>query len=332
MTFTRVKQLLKRFKDCKVVVLGDMVLDEYLYGESSRISREAPVLILKHEKSVALPGGAANPTSNIHSMGAQPYPIGVVGKDLAAQKLLSLFKKKKIAGHLVQDSDRPTLHKTRIMAGGHNTSRQQIVRMDYVSEELISEKIEKNILKVLEAELKNADALLVSDYGSGLITPGILRFVNSLAKRKPRLVTVVDSRYQLTKYRHMWAATPNETEAAPAAGYEEYREADLEKIGDKLLKTTKSKMIMVTRGSKGMTMFRQRRKSLHVPPYGSTKIVDVNGAGDTVTAALTLALAAGAKPEEAMAIANAAGGVAVMKAGPASVSPKQILANIRKYL
>jgi rfaE bifunctional protein kinase chain/domain len=192
--------------------------------------------------------------------------------------------------------------------------------------------IEKKVLRALEEQLSGADALLVSDYGSGLITPGVLRTINLLAKKRPRLVTVVDSRYQLTKYRNIWAAVPNETEAAPAAGYEEYRESNLPRIGEKLLATLKSRMVLVTRGSKGMSLFQKGRKLSSVEPYGSTRIVDVNGAGDTVAAAFTLGLAAGAKPEEAMALANAAGGVAVMKTGPASVTARQLMANLRRYL
>ena len=334
MNKTRAKQLLKKFEGLKIAVLGDMVLDEYVYGESTRISREAPVLILRHERSDVLPGGGANPVSNIQSLGGAVHPVGVVGDDRGADLLEELFRKKGVdTSGLIRDRERETQRKVRLMAGGHNTARQQIVRLDYVSEEALPPTLEARVLAALERALTGADGLLVSDYGSGLVTAGVLKVINSLAQKKPELVTVVDSRYQLNKYRGVWAAVPNETEAAPAAGFEEYREAMLNKIGEKLLGTLKSRMVLVTRGSKGMSLYQKGKRSPStVPVYGSTRIVDVNGAGDTVAAAMTLALAAGANGEEAMALANAAGGVAVMHPGPASVTAKQLMKNLEKYL
>jgi rfaE bifunctional protein kinase chain/domain len=326
------KDIVARFSGKKVVVLGDMMLDEYLYGETNRISREAPVLILKYGHTVLLPGGGANPVSNIHSLGGMALPVGVVGKDSMGERLAEIFKDKDLdTSGLVAEEGRPTTVKMRILAGGHNTAKQQMIRIDRVAEGPIHAKTEAKILAALEERLEGADALIVSDYGGGLVTDAVLKRINGLHKRFPRLVTCVDSRYRLLDYRQITVVTPNETEAAPAAGFEEYADGQLPVIGKRLLSTTKARMALVTQGSKGMTLFQAGLESMHIPVCGGKDIVDVNGAGDTVASAMTLALAAGAKPEMAMMLANAAGGVAVMVAGPASVTAKQLIAHLQKH-
>jgi rfaE bifunctional protein kinase chain/domain len=321
------KKILSAFAGKRVVVLGDMVLDEYVYGSTERISREAPVLILKHEKTVALPGGGANPASNIHSLGGVALPVGVLGMDLAGERLIEIFRAKGLdTSGLVTEAERDTSRKTRVLAGSTNTARQQVIRVDYSTQAPPVKSTQKRLVEALERRLHGAQGLIVSDYGDGVMGEELLRFVNSLKRRFPKLVICVDSRYQLARYKHVTVITPNETEAAPAAGFEEYREADLNAIGKKLLGATKADMALVTRGSKGMSLFQgagAKRRDIGV--YGSTQIVDVNGAGDSVAAAMTLALTAGAKPAQAMEIANAAGAVAVMQAGPASVTREQIL-------
>jgi len=307
------------------------MLDEYVIGETSRISREAPVLILKHTRTTALPGGGANPVSNLHSMGGKAEVVGVVGDDAAGRSLRDIFRSKglDVAG-VVEEAGRPTPVKTRILAGGMNTAKQQVIRVDRLSEASIGRAAEEKVLAALKARLDKVQGLLVSDYGAGLMTDRILRAVNQAREKRPNLVVCVDSRYRLTQYRRVSVVTPNETEAAPAAGYEEYREELLPRIGRKLLSAIRADMVLVTQGSKGMTLFRTGKAPHHLPVYGGTDIVDVNGAGDTVAAAMTLSLCAGARPEEAMAIANAAGGAAVMQQGPASVTREQILSVLKK--
>jgi rfaE bifunctional protein kinase chain/domain len=317
--------ILEAFSGLKVVVLGDLMLDEYVFGETTRISREAPVLILRHERTLSLPGGGANPVSNIASLGATALPVGVLGLDRAADTLLEIFKSKGVdTSGIISESGRVSPVKIRVLAGGHNTARQQVIRLDHESEGPIRASTEAAVLKALNARLKGAHALIISDYGNGLMTPGLLAEINALAARQPRLVTCVDSRYQLGRYRDVTVITPNETEAAPAAGFEDYHEKDLDDIGQALLKQTRARMVLVTRGSRGMSMFTGGRR-LDTAVLGSTDIVDVNGAGDSVAACMTLALAAGAAPEAAMRLANAAGGVAVMQRGPASVTGRDIL-------
>ena len=324
------RAVLERFDRLRVVVLGDLVLDEYVFGETTRISREAPVLILKHERTLSLPGGGANPVSNIASLGASALPVGVLGMDRAADTLMGIFKEKGVDSSGIQARPgRVTPLKIRILAGGHNTARQQVIRVDHEAEDAIDPATETAVLKALEDRLQGAHALIISDYGNGLITPRLLKHINGLAKQRPKLVTCVDSRYQLGDYRGVAVITPNETEAAPAAGFEDYREQDLDKIGRGLLKRTKARMVLVTRGSRGMSLFRPRRRD-DVPVCGPTEPVDVNGAGDSVASCITLALAAGADPLMAMRLANAAGGVAVMQRGPASVTREQILELLEK--
>ena len=319
------RAVLERFDRLRVVVLGDLVLDEYVFGETTRISREAPVLILKHERTLSLPGGGANPVSNIASLGGSALPVGVLGLDRAADTLLGIFKDKGVdSSGVLSRPGRVSPLKIRILAGGHNTARQQVIRVDHEAEGGIDAATETAVLKALEDRLQGAHALIISDYGNGLITPRVLKHINALAKRRPKLVICVDSRYQLAAYRGVTVITPNETEAAPAAGFEDYRAQDLDKIGQTLLQRTKARMVLVTRGSRGMSLFRPRRRD-DVPVCGPTEPVDVNGAGDSVASCITLALAAGADPLMAMRLANAAGGVAVMQRGPAGVTREQIL-------
>lgn len=323
-------KVLDRFSQLRIVVLGDLMLDEYVFGATTRISREAPVLILKHERTVSLPGGGANPVSNIASLGAEALPVGVLGTDRAGETLRDLFKDKGVdVGGIVGEPGRVSPVKVRVLAGDHNTARQQVIRIDHLAEHPMLPATEKAVLAALEARLRGADGLIVSDYGNGLITPAVLRFVNSLAKRQPKLVTCVDSRYQLGEYRGVTAMVPNETEAAPAAGFEDFGPDDLDKIGKRLLSKTKAKQVLITRGSRGMSLFKAGRRE-DIGVLGGTQIVDVNGAGDSVAACFTLALAAGATSSQAMQLANAAGGVAVMQAGPASVTREQILELLRK--
>ncbi len=319
------KKTLAAFAGKKVVVLGDMVLDEYVSGATERISREAPVLILRHERTVTLPGGGANPASNVHSLGGTALPVGLIGLDDAGERLLAIFKDKGLdTSGLLSEPGRATARKVRVLAGGHNTARQQVIRVDYVNESEPGQALQKRLIATLEKRLPSSQGLIVSDYGGGVVGDALLDYISGLKRRFPRLVSVVDSRYQLSRDRNVTAVTPNETEAAPAAGFEEYHEKDLATIGRKLLKDTAAGMALITRGSKGMSLFRGSTRR-DIPVYGSTQIVDVNGAGDSVASSLCLALAAGAKPEAAMEIANAAGGVAVMQAGPASVTRDQIL-------
>ena len=319
----RLINLLQGFKGRRVVVLGDFVADKFVYGEISRISREAPVLILNQRETHLVPGGGANAVHNLRTLGAQPLPIGLVGKDEEGRQLLSYFRKLGIdtSGIRVADSYR-TPTKMRILAGGVHSQRQQIVRLDSGGPVPGS----TNITPELPAPLLQADALLVSDYGYGIVTPELV----SKARRKGMPATA-DSRFSLANFPGMSAATPNEAEVEAVLGIYIGRNMDkLEWAGRTLLRKLKYDALLITRGKDGMALFEPRKKTLHIPIYGSDEITDVTGAGDTVIATFTLALAAGGSYEDAARLANFAGGIVVMKHGTRPVLFEELFEAVKQ--
>ncbi|MCE5300067.1 MAG: PfkB family carbohydrate kinase [Spirochaetia bacterium] len=313
----RYEAIIDRFKNRKVMVLGDFVLDEYIYGETERISREAPVLILRHRKSVYLAGGGANPVMNIRDLGAEPIPVAVVGNDEYSEILLDMMKKKGIdTSHIIRTENYSVPLKTRVMAGSVHTVKQQIVRIDRYYEEDVDPAVEQMLIGSINRAAKNVDVILVSDYDGGIITDRAIKAVNALAKAGKKVV--VDSRYGLKKYKYVATATPNETEAGPAVGHEKYGEEDVELIVKKLAKVMKGTGMIVTRGSRGMIVL-EKGKVSRIPAYGTDEIVDVSGAGDTVSSIIATALACGASLVDAAFLANIGGGLVVMKRGAATV-------------
>jgi rfaE bifunctional protein kinase chain/domain len=312
----RLQSVLERFRGKRVVVFGDLVADVFLYGEISRISREAPVLILKHKETQIVPGGGANAIHNLASLGAKPIPIGIVGDDAEGQELLKYFSNLgvDIGGIHVSKSYR-TPTKMRILAGAVHSQRQQIVRIDSGGSGH-NEKISSGVEQKLRVALNNAQALLISDYGYGLVTPEIV----SKARRKGMAATI-DSRFALQTFSGMTAATPNEPEVEAALGISIGNDIKkLEIAGRTLLRKLKHDALLITRGKDGMALFEPGRKTVHIAVHGTDEIADVTGAGDTVIATFTLALAAGASFEEAANLANYAGGIVVMKYGTRPVT------------
>ena len=305
---TRLPQLLRQFKGRRVAVLGDFVADVFIYGEISRISREAPVLILNQRESQLVPGGGANAVHNLRALGAEPLPIGIVGNDAEGRELLRFFKKLGVdtRGIRVERSWR-TPTKTRILAGAVHSQRQQIVRLDQGG----PVKPNSPLPKKLRGKLPDCDALLVSDYGYGMITPELVK-----RARTSGIPVTVDSRFSMLTFNNMTAATPNEPEVEEALGISIGDDLQkLETAGRTLLRRLKHRALLITRGKDGMALFEQGTKTEHIPVYGSDEIADVTGAGDTVIATFTLALAAGATFSEAARLANYAGGIVVMKYG-----------------
>jgi rfaE bifunctional protein kinase chain/domain len=305
---TRLPQLLRQFKGRRIAVLGDFVADVFIYGEISRISREAPVLILNQRDSQLVPGGGANAVHNLRALGAEPLPIGMVGNDVEGRELMRFFRKLRIdtQGIRVERSWR-TPTKTRILAGAVHSQRQQIVRLD--SGGPVSAK--SPLPKKLRGKLPDCDAVLVSDYGYGLITPELVKGL-----RTSGIPVTVDSRFSMLAFNNMTAATPNEPEVEEALGISIGNDLQkLESAGRRLLRRLKHRALLITRGKDGMALFEQGIKTEHIPVYGSDEIADVTGAGDTVIATFTLALAAGATFSEAAKLANYAGGIVVMKYG-----------------
>jgi D-glycero-beta-D-manno-heptose-7-phosphate kinase len=323
----RLLSLVDAFSAIRVGVLGDLIVDEFVYGQISRVSREAPVLILDYDSTEIVPGGAGNAANNIASLGGKAVVVGTVGRDEAGSQLLDTMRRRIDVRHVVRDLARQTPTKTRILAGGVHSAKQQVVRVDRAATQPITSALRKAIAARLPRALARCDALLVSDYGSGLVTPPLVALARrSLASRDGRQPPVLmDSRYSLLRYRRMTMCTPNESEVEQLFGVRiGENNRMLEQAGRELLRRTSAGAVLITRGSRGMALFAPDRPTVHIPIFGSDQIADVTGAGDTVIATMTLALAAGATAEEAARLANYAGGIVVMKRGTATVTTEEL--------
>ena len=320
----RLAETVETFRGRTIVVVGDLIADEYLFGKPARISREAPVLILRFTEREAHLGGAANATHNVHALGARVVPIGVVGRDPAGDELLALFRAAGIpTDGIVTENGRITPVKTRIMAGGYQATRQQVVRLDREPAAEPQPITEDALVARLAALAERADAILVSDYGYGAVTPRVFERIRAIARRTGAMVSV-DSRYQLPRFVGVTAATPNEAELEQLAGAAVDDERAVDKAGRQLLERLDARMLLVTRGSRGLALLERDGGSSFIPIHGTDEIADVTGAGDTVISTFTVALASGAAPIDAAALANMAGGIVVMKRGTATVSPEEL--------
>ncbi|HEY2383862.1 MAG TPA: PfkB family carbohydrate kinase [Terriglobia bacterium] len=315
------RQIIDRFKGKRVVVFGDLVADVFVYGEISRISREAPVLILNHRETQIVPGGGANAIHNLAALGARPIPVGIVGDDAEGQRLIACFAGLGIGvGGIVMAKSYRTPSKTRILAGAVHSQRQQIVRLD-AGAPLRDDKARQAAERKFKLAIQDADGLLVSDYGYGLANPQVI------AKTwKNSIPATIDSRFSLLSFSGMTAATPNEPEVETALGVSIGDDAGkLEWAGRTLLRKLKHEALLITRGKDGMALFERGKKTTHIPIHGSDEVADVTGAGDTVIATFTLALAGGASYAEAARLANYAGGIVVMKYGTRPVTRDELV-------
>jgi D-glycero-beta-D-manno-heptose-7-phosphate kinase len=320
----RLRDIVAGFASKNVVVVGDLIADEFLYGKPSRISREAPVLILRFTNREVRLGGAANAAHNVQALGAIARPVGVLGHDSAGSEVRRLFAEKGISTDGVLGAEgRLTPVKTRIMAGGYESTRQQVVRLDREPEPTIADPVEDALVAAVKTAGRSADAFLVSDYGYGAVTPRVFDTVLEAARARGAVVTV-DSRYDLPRFKGATAAAPNEPEVEALAGVELGDERALEKAGRAVLERLESRYLLVTRGSRGMALFEREGPVTFMPIHGSDQIADVTGAGDTVISTFTVALATGAGAGEAAWLANVAGGVVVMKRGTATVSAAEL--------
>jgi rfaE bifunctional protein kinase chain/domain len=320
----RLRALITGFTGKRIVVVGDLIADEYLYGKPARISREAPVLILRFTDREVRLGGAANAAHNVRALGATALPVGVLGRDPAGDEVLRLFGEAGIPCEGVsRAAGRLTPMKTRIMAGGYESTRQQVVRLDREPEPSLPGDVEARLIAAVQAAGSFADAFLVSDYGYGSVTARVFEAVIEAARGHGAIVAV-DSRYDLPRFRGATAATPNEPEVEALAGAELGDESALEKAGRVVLERLDSRYLLITRGIRGMALLEREGPVTFMPIHGSNQIADVTGAGDTVISAFTVALAAGAGAVEAAWLANVAGGVVVMKRGTATVSPQEL--------
>ena len=317
------------FRGRRVLVLADLVADEFLYGAVQRVSREAPVLILEYDRTDVCLGGGANAVNNIASLGGLPLPVGVLGGDEYGRRVRRLLREGKISTRTVfADGDYLTPVKTRVLAGGVHSTKQQMLRIDRTARLAADSAARRRALQAVRRFEGKLDAVLVSDYGFGLLTPDLVEAAIALARRR-RVPITVDSRYALLSFKGMTAVTPNEPEVEAALGITIGHDARrLEGAGRTLLRRLGVKAVLITRGSDGMALFEPGRPTVHIPIHGSDEVADVTGAGDTVIATFTLALGAGATPLEASLLANYAGGLVVMKRGTATVSRAELASAI----
>lgn len=327
----RLLQLTEAMKGKLIVVYGDIVADRFIYGTPKRISREAPVLILRQYREDILLGGGGNATNNVLSLGGLPIPVSVLGNDDEGRRLIDVMTAQGVdcSGILRLDRYR-TPTKTRVLGGMPHSARQQIVRFDLEDHLELGEEESDRFSWILRDQISIGDAALISDYGYGVVTPALVGNLTGFSKGKP---VTLDSRYSLLKYPDVTAATPNEEEAAAASGTDLSSEetVDLQFAGTMIQQILDCQAVLITRGSRGMALIeRGREDPFLIPVSGGDQIADVTGAGDTVIAAFTLGLAAGASYLEAAALANFAGGIVVMKMGTATVSNDELRRVIEK--
>src|SRR5580658_9571522 len=322
----RLRKIVESFAKITVTVVGDLVADEFVFGEISRVSREAPVLILKHRERTVVPGGGANAINNLADLGVNVLPVGVVGDDEVGRLLLKAFRHKHIpVSGVLKDKSYTTVTKTRILAGMTHNARQQVVRVDREPETEPNRHLKRELVLAARQYARASNALLISDYGYGAASPAILDAIRERG-RLDGVPVILDSRYRMLQYSGAAAATPNEPEVEAALGIRIGNDwSRVCSAGEQVMSRMKLQSLVITRGRDGMAAFAGKHKPVDIPIFGSDEVADVTGAGDTVIATFAAALAAGASTEEAAQLANYAGGIVVMKRGTATVSRQELL-------
>ena len=317
--------IVNSFPQKRIVVIGDAIADQFIYGQISRVSREAPVFILRHEHTETTPGGAGNCAANLAALGAQVALISVLGNDEAGQILSGKLREAGVdcTGVLLSDRRRTTT-KVRVLAGQIHSTRQQVIRIDYDNEPGLSTEIQERLRTDISRAVAGADAIIISDYNYGVADPAIGGFVRK-ALRDTRIPVLVDSRFRLSEFSGFTSATPNEDEVEELLGTEHADEAALASAAEQLRQRLGYEALLVTRGGHGMTLIEANTAPLHIDAVGSRQPVDGTGAGDTVIATYTLALASGASFADAARLANFAGGIVVMKRGTAVVTSLELI-------
>jgi D-glycero-beta-D-manno-heptose-7-phosphate kinase len=324
----RLSELVREFPRRRVVVVGDAVADQFLYGEIGRVSREAPVLILRHERTETVPGGAANCANNLASLGARASLVAVVGEDEAGRALVSKLKDAGVDHRgIITNLARRTTTKVRVLAGHAHSLKQQVIRVDYESAPLEDSAIKSGLCARLREAAADADAVIISDYNYGVASVELIETLREIARAR-KVPVLVDSRFRLFDFTGFTSATPNEDEVEHAVGARLDDAAQLESAATDLLARLEHRALLVTRGKHGMLLVERGQQPAHIASVGEREAVDVTGAGDTVIATYALALASGATFAEAALLANHAGGIVVMKRGTACVTADELLASV----
>ncbi|MCL5267126.1 MAG: D-glycero-beta-D-manno-heptose-7-phosphate kinase [Bacteroidetes bacterium] len=319
----RLRFLFDNFSGKRVAVLGDLMLDKYVWGTVSRISPEAPVPVLQVDSESARLGGAANVANNIKSLGAEPVLFGIVGEDEAGEKIRQILDEMGLCKEgIITDHDRPTTVKTRVIA--HS---QHVVRMDYEVNRGIDGKIQRRVMEILNSMSGEIDALLLEDYNKGMLTKDLLSEVIGLARSKGKVISVDPKQANFFEYKQVTLFKPNRKEAEGALGLPAGSDEDAVKAAKELLTRLQCENVLLTRGEKGMTLVEGDGSSTQFPTK-ARKVADVSGAGDTVISTLTVALVSGASVKEAAAIANHAGGIVCGEVGIAPVDKDRLFTEV----
>lgn len=317
-----IRHILTRIRGKKILVIGDIIVDEYIFGNAYRLSREAPIPIIRFISSEIRPGGAGNVAMNIASMGGSATLIGVLGKDVYAKELLNIFAKAKIETGYILSDDAQTVTKTRVLAGDINTSPQQILRLDRGIQNSYRPRIYKRLEEIISVNIDKYDAICISDYGEGLFNDGLIRQIRRISKG---VKVLVDSRFNFIKFRGCLALTPNINEISQIYGrYTKSRE-EIISAAKKIKKITGSRYILIKQGSSGLSLLKENQRLISFAPFGNTEVADVTGAGDTVLAAFSLALSANISVTKAAGFANITGGIKVQKRGTSPVVVDDII-------
>ncbi len=323
----RLFKLIDQFVNATVLVVGDLTLDEFLTGQVERVSREAPVLILRHEETKQVPGGGANSVYNFARLGATVKAVGLLGKDEQGQALNRMLESAGIVTDgIFWDQDRPTVTKTRISGHSQQSVTQQVVRIDRKSDALPALELQQQLADYIRMQVDAVDAIVCSDYGDGTLTQPVIE----AALEHP--ITIVDSQKQISRYQNATIFTPNLPEAEIAVGYAITTPEKLTQAGRDLLRLTGARSILITRGEQGMTVFDQSGIEQHIPAFNRTKVFDVTGAGDTVVAALTLGLTAGATVWEAAVLGSLAASIVVRQFGTTTTTGIEMKAALEALL
>ncbi len=324
MSRRRAGEILKRFGKQEIFIIGDIMLDRYIWGTVNRISPEAPVPIVRVNRETVLLGGSGNVASNIVSLKGKASSFGVIGSDRAGREILERLRMLKVnTGGIIKDSKRNTTVKTRLIA--HN---QQVVRIDREVDQLISRAIEKKIVDEIKKRIGKASCLIISDYDKGMITKSLLQVILSMARKKGLPIAIDPKLTHFSDYQPATVITPNLSEASKATAIEFKTRNDVLRAGKRILSQNQCDGVLITMGEHGMILF-QKGKNPHPIPAVAREVYDVTGAGDTVIATLALALASGATLEEASLLANYAGGIVVGKLGTATITPAEILESLK---
>lgn len=321
----KLEEMANKFRGKRILVVGDMIADVYLQGQIARVSREAPVLVLEEIGKTVVAGGAANVVANLAELGGDVYAVGMVGDDFYGEELKNILKRQNIhIEGIVTDKTRPTISKTRVIAGGRATVNQQVVRIDRQDKDPLSKKVEAALIAKLDKLLPNIDGIVLSDYGSGTITKAVRKLVINHAG-KNKIPNIVDSRYNVCDYEGVGYVKQNDTELSTAVNMPVTDMTSLISAGSELLRRLNSNGVLITRGDSGMSLFERGGAVHHIPVTNRSEVFDVSGAGDTCIAAFILGLTANLTPVISARISNYASGIAVKKLGTSTVNIRELV-------